>query len=97
MILWCAACSWRGPFVLYTGVTVRGAIVACLAPVCTGDAMMKMVSCRTKPQAVSYGLGDEEHDVEGRLITAEFPSHYGVCFSSGCKSACSSLVCKPNL
>lgn len=32
---------------------------------------------RTKPRAVTYCLGDEEHDAEGRLITAEFATHYG--------------------
>lgn len=29
-------------------------------------------SCRKKPKKVTYGLGAEEHDGEGRLITAEF-------------------------
>ena len=32
---------------------------------------------RTEPLAVSKGLDVEEHDQEGRLITAEYPSFYG--------------------
>lgn len=28
------------------------------------------------PNSVSYGIGKEEHDLEGRVITAEFPSFY---------------------
>ncbi|BDA42349.1 DNA-(apurinic or apyrimidinic site) lyase [Coccomyxa sp. Obi] len=33
---------------------------------------------RTKPLSVTNGLGTEDHDQEGRLITAEYPSYYVV-------------------
>lgn len=33
---------------------------------------------KEKPLSVSYGLGIEEHDQEGRVITAEFPEYYVV-------------------
>ena len=31
---------------------------------------------KEEPLSVSYGLGMEEHDKEGRVITAEFPEYY---------------------
>lgn len=31
---------------------------------------------RKKPLSVTYGIGIEEHDKEGRVITAEFADHY---------------------
>ena len=31
---------------------------------------------KEEPISVSYGLGIEEHDHEGRVITAEFPEYY---------------------
>ncbi|XP_077169173.1 DNA repair nuclease/redox regulator APEX1 [Paroedura picta] len=31
---------------------------------------------KTKPIDVTYGIGEEEHDKEGRVISAEFPSHF---------------------
>lgn len=34
------------------------------------------VFSKTKPLSVSYGLGIEEHDKEGRVITAEFQNFY---------------------
>lgn len=34
---------------------------------------------RQEPLSVSYGLGIEEHDHEGRVITAEYPDFYLVC------------------
>lgn len=34
------------------------------------------VFTRMEPQSVSYGLGIEEHDHEGRVITLEFPGYY---------------------
>ena len=37
------------------------------------------VFTRIKPLAVLYGMGKEEHDAEGRLITLEFPDHFLVC------------------
>ena len=33
---------------------------------------------KEEPLAVNYGLGIEEHDHEGRVITAEFPEYYVV-------------------
>jgi exodeoxyribonuclease III len=36
------------------------------------------VFCRQKPLAVSYGIGMEEHDHEGRVITLEFPKFFFV-------------------
>ncbi|MBQ5755297.1 MAG: exodeoxyribonuclease III [Oscillospiraceae bacterium] len=32
--------------------------------------------CRTEPLSVRYGLGIEEHDHEGRVITLEYPGFY---------------------
>ena len=34
---------------------------------------------KVEPLSVTYGLGIEEHDHEGRVITAEFESFYLVC------------------
>ena len=34
---------------------------------------------KTEPQSVTYGLGIEEHDHEGRVITAEFDGFFLVC------------------
>ncbi|XP_078442835.1 apurinic endonuclease-redox protein isoform X2 [Wolffia australiana] len=34
---------------------------------------------RTKPISVSYGLGIEDHDSEGRLVTVEFDKFYILC------------------
>ncbi|MCR4894264.1 MAG: exodeoxyribonuclease III [Eubacteriales bacterium] len=34
---------------------------------------------RPEPLSVSYGMGIDEHDHEGRLITAEYPDFYLVC------------------
>lgn len=33
---------------------------------------------RQEPLAVTYGIGLEEHDQEGRVITAEYPGYYVV-------------------
>ncbi|XP_049617089.1 DNA repair nuclease APEX1 [Syngnathus scovelli] len=38
----------------------------------SGVAML----CKTEPTKVTYGIGKEEHDKEGRVITAEFPTFY---------------------
>ena len=35
-----------------------------------------MILSRIEPLSVSYGLGIDEHDNEGRVITAEFKDHY---------------------
>lgn len=40
----------------------------------SGTAMF----CKEEPISVSYGIGVEEHDKEGRVITAEFPAYYVV-------------------
>ena len=37
------------------------------------------VFTRREPLSVRYGLGLEEHDTEGRLITLEYPDFYFVC------------------
>ncbi len=37
------------------------------------------VFSRKEPLSVFYGMGIEEHDHEGRLITCEFEDHYLVC------------------
>ncbi|MBQ1507644.1 MAG: exodeoxyribonuclease III [Ruminococcus sp.] len=34
------------------------------------------IFCREKPISVSYGIGIEEHDREGRVIAAEFEDYY---------------------
>ncbi|MFI3254058.1 MAG: exodeoxyribonuclease III [Eubacteriales bacterium] len=34
---------------------------------------------KEKPLSVAYGMGQEEHDHEGRLITLEYPDFYLVC------------------
>ena len=36
------------------------------------------IFCKQEPLSVAYGLGVEEHDHEGRVITAEFPEYYVV-------------------
>ena len=33
---------------------------------------------KEEPLSVSYGLGIEKHDHEGRVITAEYPDYYVV-------------------
>ncbi|CAB1346247.1 unnamed protein product [Coregonus sp. 'balchen'] len=38
----------------------------------SGVAML----CKTEPLKVTYGIGKEEHDKEGRVITAEFPTFF---------------------
>ena len=37
------------------------------------------VFTRTEPLSVTYGLGIEVHDHEGRVITAEYPDFYLIC------------------
>lgn len=34
---------------------------------------------KREPLSISYGMGKEEHDQEGRLITAEFDDHFLLC------------------
>ena len=36
------------------------------------------IFCKQEPLSVDYGIGVEEHDHEGRVITAEFPDYYVV-------------------
>lgn len=38
----------------------------------SGVAML----CKNEPIKVTYGIGKEEHDKEGRVITAEFPNYF---------------------
>ncbi|NXR24544.1 APEX1 lyase, partial [Cinclus mexicanus] len=33
---------------------------------------------KTEPLNVTYGIGDPEHDIDGRVVTAEFPSLFVV-------------------
>lgn len=35
-----------------------------------------LIACREEPLSVSYGIGQEEHDQEGRVVTAEFEEFY---------------------
>ena len=37
------------------------------------------VFTRVQPIAITYGMGIDEHDHEGRMITCEFDTHYLVC------------------
>ena len=47
---------------------------------------------KTKPVKVTYGLGIEEHDHEGRVITAEYDDHYFVvCYTPNSKQELSRL------
>lgn len=47
---------------------------------------------KKKPQSVSYGMGIEEHDKEGRLITAEFEDHFLItCYTPNSKQDLSRL------
>lgn len=42
---------------------------------------------RTEPISVTYGIGIEEYDGEGRVITAEFPEYYVVtCYTPNSQS-----------
>ena len=38
-----------------------------------------LVLTKEEPLAVTYGIGIQEHDQEGRVITCEFPEEYLVC------------------
>lgn len=57
----------------------------------TNDAIKKgysgtAVLTRMKPLSVSYGIGIEEHDQEGRVITLEFEDYYFVtCYTPNSK------------
>ena len=45
-----------------------------------------MYKRQVKPLSVTYGLGIEEHDQEGRIITAEFDDHYLItCYTPNSK------------
>ncbi len=47
---------------------------------------------KEEPVSVTYGLGIEEHDQEGRVITAEFSDHYLVtCYTPNAKQDLSRL------
>ena len=44
------------------------------------------VFSKVKPINVTYGIGKEEHDMEGRVITLEFPKFYLVnCYTPNSK------------
>ena len=48
---------------------------------------------KEEPIAVTYGLGIEEHDHEGRVITAEFPEYYVVtCYTPNSQDGLKRLV-----
>ena len=57
----------------------------------TNDALKKgysgtAVLTRIEPLSVSYGIGIEEHDQEGRVITLEFEDYYFVtCYTPNSK------------
>lgn len=57
----------------------------------TNDALKKgysgtAVLTRIKPLSISYGIGIEEHDQEGRVITLEFEDYYFVtCYTPNSK------------
>ena len=47
---------------------------------------------KEEPVSVSYGLGIDEHDHEGRVITAEFPEYYVVtCYTPNSKDGLARL------
>ena len=47
---------------------------------------------KTEPLNVTYGMGIEEHDKEGRIITAEFADHYLItCYTPNAKQDLSRL------
>ena len=47
---------------------------------------------KTKPVSVTYGMGIEEHDHEGRIITAEYADHFLiVCYTPNSKEDLSRL------
>ncbi|MEG0215219.1 MAG: exodeoxyribonuclease III [Hungatella sp.] len=42
---------------------------------------------KEEPLSVAYGIGEEEHDREGRVITAEFPAYFVVtCYTPNSKN-----------
>lgn len=47
---------------------------------------------KEEPISVSYGIGIEEHDQEGRVITAEFPGYYVItCYTPNSKDGLARL------
>lgn len=47
---------------------------------------------REEPLSVTYGIGIEEHDREGRVITAEFPEYYVItCYTPNSKDGLARL------
>ena len=54
------------------------------------------VFTRIEPLSVTYGLGIEEHDHEGRIITLEYPGFYLVnCYTPNAKRGLERLVLSP--
>lgn len=62
-------------------------------PATRSDTAKAAVPRRAKPLKVMYGLGIDEHDTEGRLICAEYPTHYGATSRHATKAS----VAKPAL
>lgn len=47
------------------------------------DIREQQLFSKEEPLSVSYGLGIEKHDHEGRVITAEYPDYYVVtCYTA---------------
>ena len=57
-----------------------------LCSVCCADRLYSKV----KPLKVDYGMGIEEHDLEGRLITCEYDNFY---FITACEFYCCVCIC----
>ena len=86
MILWSRGgpCSWHGTLLWSAPVVVQCGYVdpnyprvrehTALPSIVTAEAALLR---RVRPLKVTYGLGIDEHDTEGRLICAEYPTHYG--------------------
>ena len=58
---------------------VPGRMHPCCEPL-LGMHIRIVILCREEPLSVSMGLSIEEHDQEGRVITAEYPEFYGTRF-----------------
>lgn len=85
---------------VYRKVSCRKArsIWICRAITSTGTMLRKKgysgtaMFTKEEPISVSYGLGIEEHDHEGRVITAEFPEYYIVtCYTPNSKDGLARL------
>jgi len=54
---------------------ITGYHIYCTSAVRKGYSGTAML-CKQKPLSVTYGIGIEDHDQEGRVINAEFPEFY---------------------